>query len=386
MPSLRLAILLVSLAIWVAPANGQDAPREPADLVRSLRTLQDQVAYGSASAHATQKALLAQIAAELAQAKPEVWQQPRNARAAIAFVLSGGDPRILKKLLGLGALPGMDENLARGALAYGEGRSDEAAKLLGRIDARALDPSLAGHIALVQSELIAKTDPGKALALLDDARLLAPGTLIEEAALRRQVCAVAATGDIDRFEMLASNYLRRFPKSMYAGSFRHQFAADVAGRNDAGSPSRSARLEATLEALDLADRQDVYLTIAREALLKGKVELARFAAGSALRLLGEGSPERLRAQLYEAAALVVTEDFDKGVSVLEAMETTQLGGEEAELFAAAVAVAAEVRRLPAPGDATGQPGSEDIAATFKAAGTARQAIARVDQLIGETGK
>jgi chemotaxis protein MotC len=385
-PPLRLLLALPLLAIAAASAHGQDSAREPAELVRSLRALQDQVVYGNAGAHAAQKALLGEIADRLAQAGPEVWQQPRNARAAVAFVLSGGDPRILKKLLGLGALPGMDDNLVRGALAYAEGRSAEAARLLARVDARTLSPGFAGHIALIQSELIAGKDPAKALALLDEARLLAPGTLIEEAALRRQVSAVAAAGDSDRFEMLAANYLRRFPKSVYAGSFRRQFAADIAGRGDAGGPDRAARLEATLAALDPADRADVQLTIAREALLKGKVELARIAATSALRFLEQAGPERLRAQLYEAAALVVTADFDKAVASVESMETARLGGEEAELLAAVLAVAAEVRRSPPLGGAPGEAATEDIAATFKVAGAAREAIARIDQLFGEASE
>ena len=62
-------------------------------------------------------------------------------------------------------LPGMDDKLVQGVLAYGEGRNAEAADLLIRIDARSLDPSIAGHLALVQAELIAKKDAGKALAV-----------------------------------------------------------------------------------------------------------------------------------------------------------------------------------------------------------------------------
>jgi chemotaxis protein MotC len=378
--------LLLAAAFAPAIAYVQEAPREPSELIRTLRILQDQVAYGSTSAHATQRSLLAQVADEMARAAPDMWKEPRNARAAVAFVLSGGDARVLRKVLGLGAMSGLDESLVRGALAYGEGRSAEAAKLLGRIDARALDASLAGHVALVQSELVAKAEPAKALALLDDARLLAPGTLIEEAALRRQVTALAASGDADRFALLSRAYLRRFPKSVYAGSFRRQFAVDAASGEHAGDPTHIMRLEATLAALDPDDRRDVYLTIAREAVLGGKVELARSAAASAVRLFPEGSAERLRAQLYEAAALVVTEAFPRAVSTLEAVDTARLQTEDAELLDAAAEVAGKVRRLPASEEASSGTDAEDIAAAFKAAGRAREAIALVDKLIGETGK
>ena len=60
-------------------------------------------------------------------------------------------------------------------------------------------------------------------------------------------------------------------------SFRQQFAADVAGREDAGSADRMAKLAAALEAVDAPDRRDIYLLIAREALIRGKFELARLA-------------------------------------------------------------------------------------------------------------
>jgi chemotaxis protein MotC len=381
-PAPRLAAPLLALVVALAPARGQEAPRQPADLVRSLQTLQDQIAHGSTDAHLSQRTLLAQIAEQLALAKPEVWKEARNARAAVAFVLSGGDPRLLKKLSEPGMLPGMDEKLVQGVLAYGEGRNAEAADLLIRIGAPSLDASIAGHIALVQAELIAKKDAGKALAFLDEARLLSPGTLIEEAALRRQIAIVATAKDFDRFDMLSANYLRRFARSVYAGAFRRQFAADVAGREDAGSAGRMAKLAAALEAVDLVDRRDIYLAIAREALIKGKSELARLAADGAVRLAEKDSAEQRRASLYEAAALVAGNGIEKGTSALEAMDKAELDEEDAELLDAARSVAAEVRRLPAPSEAAG----EDAGATPKTVEAARQSMARVDQLIGEVSK
>ena len=275
-PMLRLAAPLMALVAVLASAHGQEAGRQPADLVRSLQTLQDEIAQGSAGTHLSQRVRLAQIAEQLALAKPEVWKEPRNARAAIAFVLSGGDPRILKKLSEGGMLSAIDAKLVQGVVAYGEGRSAEAADLLVQIAARSLEPSIAGHLALVQAELTAGKEPSKALAFFDEARLLSPGTLIEEAALRRQISLVAAAKDFDRFDMLAANYLRRFARSVYAASFRQQFAADVAAR-DAGSAGRMAKLVGALEAVDAPDRRDIYLLIAREALIRGKFELARLA-------------------------------------------------------------------------------------------------------------
>jgi chemotaxis protein MotC len=381
----RIASGVLALAISCVPALSEEA-RAPADLVRGLRASQDRITRGDTEAHLSQRASLARIAERLAAAKAEDWKEPRNARAMLAFVLSGGTPAILNKLIEAGALAGVDDKLARGVLAYGESRDAEALELLGAIDARSLDASLAGHVALAKAELTAKKDPQQALQFLDDARLLAPGSLIEEAALRRQVTVIAATGELDRFELLSANYLRRFSRSVYADAFRRQFAVDVAARAGAGEGEHAARLQSALEGLEPAERGNVYLTIAREALFRGRVALTRFAAGNAAALFEETSTGRLQARLYEAAALVVTADLDKAAVALDKLDRARLGEEDAELATAAGVVASEIRRLPPVADAARPTDSPDVAETFKVAAAAREAMARADDLLRGASK
>lgn len=251
MRRLASTVLLSFASLLALPAGTtlcQEAAKQPFELVRSLRALQDRIAQGDTAAHAAQRKLVAEIAEEMVAANATVWSDPRNARAAIIYALSGGEPRVLKPLFRVRALPGIDDKLLNGALAYSEGRNAEAAELLANIDPRALDPSLGGHVALVRSTLVAGKDAAKAIPLLDDARLLAPGTLVEEAALRRQTFLVAVAGDRDGFEMLASQYMRRFPNSVYAGSFREQYAMEITGERYAAE--RLPRLEATLRELE----------------------------------------------------------------------------------------------------------------------------------------
>lgn len=352
--ALRLALPLLALGaasslaagLGASAAQAQGAPPTPVALVRSLQTLQDAIAQGDTAAHLAQRSQLAHIGEQLALAPPAAWKEPRNARAAVAFVLSGGDVRVLRKLASQGALSAIDERLVKGTLAYAEGRSAAAAEHLANLDARTLDASIAGHIALVKSELVAGQDVKKALALLDEARLLAPGTLIEEAALRRQITLAATAKDFDAFDMLATNYMRRFGRSVYAGSFRAQFAADVAGREDAGSAARMDQLATALEAIDPTEARNVLLSLARAAVVRGKVELAQFAADRAGRLVEETGDDGRRLQLYQAAALVVGAGFEQAVAMLESMDGAGFAGFDADLFDAARSVAAEVRRLP----------------------------------------
>ena len=92
-----------------------------------------------------------------------VWDDVRNVRSAIFFVLSGGDPAVLKLVIGRERTPHIERRLLKGALAYGEGRLIDALALMQKMEARKLDPSLAGMVALIQGTLTAKKDGQNAL-------------------------------------------------------------------------------------------------------------------------------------------------------------------------------------------------------------------------------
>ena len=300
-------------------------------------------------------------------------------------MLSGGSARALQKLMRSGASTDINEKLLKGTLAYGEGRHDEAAELLAGVEARALDPGTAGLVAYVQGELTAKKEPAKAQVHFDDARLLSPGTIIEEAALRRQIALLAAAGSADRYEALATQYLRRFPNSVYAGGFRQQFALAIAGHTDAAESGRLARLERMLGGVAQSDRREVYLMIAKEAVAKGKMAMAKFAAANAEPLTEAASTDRERARLYEGAALIVTEEFDRGVEVLGTVERSKLAETDAALLDAALSVAGQVRRMPDPPDAE-PPVAASPAGEGQALAQARKAVAQVDEILSGADK
>jgi chemotaxis protein MotC len=329
-------------------AHAAEGTREPFEVVRTLRVLQDDIANGSSDAHRAQRQVMMSISDDLAAVEPRLWSDPRNVRAAILYVLSGGDPRILRSLLGQGGHPADIGTLMRGALAYAEGRNDEAAQHLSGMEARALDPGLAGTIALVQAALAAPSEPMKAMMLLDEARLLSPGTLVEEVALRRQILLLPEAGQLDRLEPLLARYIRRFGKSFYASAFWRQLAAEIAALELANRQDWQARLAATLDDLDTESRQHIYLSIAQEGIARGRVGLTRFATGHAMGITGPGSPQDLRARVYEAAALIVTAEYERGLSSLTRMKRERLSASDAGLVDAALEVADQIRRPPPP--------------------------------------
>lgn len=389
---IRLAPLLLAATLALGPVLPAAAaePNAPFELVRTLQALQDQIAQGSIAAHSAQRTLLSHIDAHFLAAPAEVWQAERNARAAIVYVLSGGQPATVKRLLELQPPPKVDERLLRGALAYVEGREVEARRLLADVDARTLPPALGGQISLAQSALIVRESPAKALAHLDFARLLMPGTLVEEAALRREVFVVSQLGDTKRFEALSAQYLRRFRHSIYAGNFRQRFAVTLAQIDFVNDPAQFPRLGKMLAPLEPDSQRDVYLLLARTAVNEGKTNAAVLAAEKARELSAPGSLGEVQARLYMAAASVVTvKGFDKGVAELKKIDRSSLAPEDVTLLEAALSVAKTIRDwtppTPASKAAAGVPAT--VADTVKAeapsaaAARAKEMLDAVDQLL-----
>ena len=191
------------------PKTRPSAP-SPVQLVANLQNRQAEIAQGDLAAYAAQPKLLREISEALLPRPSRKSGESRAKRAPrSSIVLSGGQPRVVMHLIDSGALPADEEKMMRGALAYVLSHEAEALKLLGDVDPRSLDPALGGQIAFVQSVLLTTIDRKKAVALLDLARLLMPGGLVEEAALRREVFLIGDNvRDADKFVTLAGTISR----------------------------------------------------------------------------------------------------------------------------------------------------------------------------------
>lgn len=345
----RLAVVLLA-GLWLAgPARGEPQPLpQPYEMVRALQFLQENITLGSQASQATQQKYLVQMTERFHAADMQAWRDRKNFAAAIIHALSGGDPAVLRSLIKQGAIASADLPLTEGTLAYAEGRSKDAAGLLLSVDARGLEPALGGYVALTQSALVADIDPKRAGQLLDLARLLMPGTLVEEASLRREVTAVVRDGDIEKFERLARQHLTRFRLSLFATAFRAQFT-DALIKLDYNSKSgRLGMIAEMLEALPSADRRDLYLLIAQRAVTAGKTEMARFAADRAAEIVADAGANDSRVELYAAASLIVTDDFDAALRKLKAIDMSKLDSEDAQLLQNALALATRLREWPQP--------------------------------------
>ncbi|MGM4895089.1 chemotaxis protein [Tardiphaga sp. 839_C3_N1_4] len=339
-------IIAATLLACLGSAHAQpadDQMREPYQMVRLLQMLQDQIARGDLDAHNSQPALLKRLGENFLKADAAVWKEPRNSRAAVTFLLSGGSPQVVANLRSRNVL-NIDEAIVDGAIAYVEGRTDEAKSKLANIKPRSLPAALGAEIALVQSALVAQDDLKVAIALLDEVRLMMPGTLVEEAALRREIFIVGQDDDFDKFEALAVRYFRRYRHSIYAGNFRQRFALSVARFSFVQRPDRFPRLVAVLDHLDRASQRALYLLIARTALVRGKTEMTVLAADRVFALSDDDGAERVRARLYRAAARVATSAHSTAIAELEQIDKAKLSERDVELQTAALAIGLNVRK------------------------------------------
>jgi chemotaxis protein MotC len=355
----RHALALAALA-FLSPAAAFADPANLTELANDLQRLQLQIAQGDKAAYAAQFIQLKTIGAAIATAKPETWKDKSAADSLVIYILSGGSLADVVPLLKSEAIVESERSLARGALAYVTNQEADAIALLGKADLSALDTRLAGQVAFAHSVLETKRDPRTATELLDWSRLLAPGGLVEEAALRREITLLAEAKDVRRVAMLTRQYSTRFAASLYAADFFRELAGAIARLGLADDPANYQLLSNAAAALPPDGRQDFLLALAKSAVVYARFDAAAGAATEALRGARADTSDAVRARLYLAASQIFSDGYDAAAADLQSLAASKLDRTDAHLLAAARRVAAELRippdaavvnaQEPSPGD------------------------------------
>lgn len=322
------------------------AVRQPFHAVRTLSVLQERVAQGDETALAMQREVVQEIADELKTFPPAVWRLQRNRAALIKYALSGGDPEQLRAVLSQKFFDETEMPLAEGALAYAEGQRSNALRHLEKVDVFALPPSLAGHVALVKALVLANTDLVRVIRLADEARLLSPGTLVEETALRLAMEGAVARADRAKFEALSLRYFRRFPRSPYLGAVIRPVATAMVEHGYGEKPEGARWVHGVVHYLDPQKLVQFYAAFAEIGLRAGKLATTVNAARMARKYARQGSPEYAWTQAYEGAALAVGLAPEEGLALLNAAETAGVPQSVGELIAGARAISHLVRSPP----------------------------------------
>jgi chemotaxis protein MotC len=331
--------LLLLAAVPTSSAFAQDA-LQPYQLVRSLQLVQDRIAGGDHAALPMQAKLLEMIDARMRDANAEDFKEPKNFRALLVYGMSGGNPVTVAAAASRAITDPQSAAIAKGVVAYLSGRPAEAIDMLKPIDPMSVPTDLGAFLALVKGSLLATDDPAAALTLLDEARLLSPGTLVEEAALRRSVGIAAAQGDAARFALASTQYVASYLYSPYASQFADAFVSGVITLHMAISQDKIADITSMM---DPEREKVIYLRIARHAAIDGMTELSAFASAKAeLGRNGNGNQDDPRTQLYSSLSTMTSASVDEVRAKLGKIDRGKLSQSDRELLDAARAVAGEV--------------------------------------------
>lgn len=382
------AIALASVALAAGlfcaqPARAQEVGLQPYQMVRSLQLVQDRIAGGDHAALPMQNKLLEMIDARLRRTGHEEFADRRNFHALMVYAMSGGNPATIADILARLEIEETDRAAGAAILGYLLGDVAQSRAALAGIEPQDFPTEVAAFLSLVKGSVIAADDAGTGLSMLDEARLLSPGTLVEEAALRRTVALAAQAGQADRFLSASEQYTRRYLRSPYSSQFAEGF---VSGIIELREDIDLARVEQAVAWMTQEQARTVYLRLARRAAIEGDADMLAFASGGAA-AHGEvvGGRADPRSQLYTGISSVTSETVEEVLQRLQGLDPAGLSASDRALLAAAKAVAAEVVAPVRPAAALPAKSEEDAAENERLTAV-RAKLDAVDALLEETRK
>jgi chemotaxis protein MotC len=120
--------------------------------------------------------------------------------------------------------------------------------------------------------------------------------------------------------------------------------------------------------------------IARNAMLRGLMQVTRLASERALALSADASTERERARFFRGASRALTDEYDGGLAELKAIDRSKLPERDVPLLNATVQLALDIRK-PFAGKSTAEKPPVTPARLDLASSTAM--LARAQQQLGE---
>ena len=307
--------------------------RQPWKLVRALQHLQDDIVTGKPRAQDAYKILLVKSNTWMSELDDETWQYERNLDAAAVFVMIGGGTAIAFKALRKTTLGEPSKILLKAAIAYAEKDVETAFSLMEKINIETLPPSIAAQFALAKSMTISGTDLPAAKKLLMKARQIAPGTLIEEASLRREIRIAGQMREFDDFAKLSKAYLRRFRNSRYFNDFVRNLGFAVIRMNPENDQQILNLLDEITSGFD--DRQliSVAMYVAQDTVVSRRKALTDWSLMKMEDKIVPGTRLDKRRLLYDAASNVA--DINRTAEILNTaseIDVTQLQKSDQEIL------------------------------------------------------
>jgi chemotaxis protein MotC len=345
-PARLVAAVLIAAVAMPAPARAENASTSapPYLLVRSLQTIQDKVIAGDIESLEVQRYLLNEIDRRLRTIDMAVFDDPRNVDAALIFAMSGGNPETLDILAERDVEGNFDNRVTSILRRYLSGRGSTATSQLRAVVPEYRNTRIGPYLELIGANALMQEQTDTALKFFDWARLEAPGSIVEEAALRRSLAITSQKGDAKRALPYARRYARRFMNSPYASQFADIFVSLAMDHKDALPP---AEIKAVLSLIERKRQREIYLRLGRRAAISGDKELAEFAAREARGLSNsEDTGQLALAELYSGLVNVPTDGIEKVLQDLAEIPDKALSPKDRFLRDAARVIGEEVLRPP----------------------------------------
>jgi len=345
-PLARIGLLLaLGVSLPAGAAAGEDRNAVPPyKMVRALQNVQDSVISGNLDDMDMQRFLLDELDKRLLSADPSVFDDPRNVDAALIYAMSGGNPATLDLLAERDVSGNFDIRVTSVLRRYLNGKGAAVLRQLKEIVPEYRYSAIGPYIELIGANALMETDEATSLKYFDWARLSAPGTIVEEAALRRALVMTSRKGDTARALPYARRYARRFMASPYASQFADIFVGLAMDHPDALPPSEIS------EVLSLVERRrqrEIYLRLARRAAIFANKQLADFAADAARKLSVPGDDSQMAlADLYSSLVNIPGDNIGEVLDKLDSLADKDLSPKDRFLRDAAQVVAEDVMAPP----------------------------------------
>lgn len=354
-------------------------------LIERLGAVQDRITHGDRTALGEQSDLLAEIGTFIRYFDEKDWGDYGNVRTSLVYVLTGGDPAVLKPVLNANNVLPADRTLAQGVMAFAMGHQKTARRAMDGVDPRSLDVALIGMFALARASLYTEKDPQQAIELFDEARLASPHTAIDEAAARREIPLLINAGELDRASALTVDYMVRFGRSVYASKLFYDFAEAISVRPEFSNVEAFERLAFRIGDSDATAQAQLFLEVANAALVRGKLALAKISGELTNRLDGIAPDLKEKAQLYIAAADAPSDRASAALGTLRAFAKDKLSDDDNEIRGVADYIARTVtsdgRDLPVPpGSPPLSEAANKIPSVADALQQANSALKRADEM------
>ncbi|MBB4953952.1 chemotaxis protein MotC [Agrobacterium vitis] len=337
-------VLLLDVASVRAAGGADDSENLPPYLMlRSLQFVQDSVVMGDHSAADMQRFVLERIDKRLRSADPAEFRDPRNVDAALIYTMSGGNPATLEYLVSRDIDGHFDNRVTDVLRQYLSGKGALVANSITSMVDVYKNTRISAYLALVAGNVTFAKDPAGSLKFYDLARLFMPGTIVEEAALRRSFSIAIEVGQVQKALIYANRYARRFLHSPYANQFADMLVQLIV---DHFKEMKEEDVLATLAIMDPERQREIYLRIARRASINGNQQLAALAAGHAQALVGSSGGNDPQALLYGGLARIPTTDVKTALKTIENLKESELSASDKALLEAARRVAEDIVTLP----------------------------------------